>query len=313
MKSKSIEELENIINTVNHPVQRVAALLELSERFAMKDLLRSWMLAREAERDAMALGDKPSMAKANIDAANALWKLADFVSAQKHFQNALSLLEEDEHDLRANAHCGLGIVYGELKEYHYALSYFQKALEESEKARNTLRSANIRGNIGSVYHYLENYDLALEYFYNALKVFETLDYKSGIANMLNGIAGVKVYTGEFDEAKKCLDRYLEINMENDNRHGIATAKMNYGIMYYKKGDYLNALKHLEDAQEKADAWKIRSIKYELHKNFAMVFTDMGKSDMALEHYKRCFEIERETKRKELKQKAEIFKRSAEEK
>jgi tetratricopeptide (TPR) repeat protein len=309
MNKNSIEELENIISVSKNHETRVQALLELSQRYSHSDLMRSWLLARDAERDAEMIDDSTMAAKANVQSGNALWKLADYVNAQKHFMRAVELFESmEDHDGMANAFCGLGIVHGELKDYPQALEYFERALHESERVGNRKRAATQRGNIGSVLQQIEKYDEALLNFHQALEVFEELDDKPGIANMINGIAGVKVYQGKFDEAETYLERHREINIAEVNHYGIAVGYMNYGILNHKKSDYRMAVHYLEKAMLYAESEKVRSIKYKLHKCFGELYTDMGKSDKALEHYKRIFEIEKEIKAKEIKQKTEIFER-----
>ena len=274
--------------------------------------MRSWLLAREAERDAEVMGDKSLLAKAGVLAANALWKMGDYVTAQKHYIKASEYcLELNDRNGLGNALCGLGIVHASLKDYPQALNYFEKALTESEAAGNQKRSANCIGNIGSVYHYLENYTKAEAFFHKALEIHEQLNDSNGIANMLNGLAGVKVYQGNFNEAHGYLDRYMAIQTTAENNYGIATGLMNYGILYYKKSDYKQAIHFLEKAMLHADSTKVRSVKYGIHKNLADVYTDMGKSEKALEHYTHYFEIEKEMKAKEIKQKAEMFGRRKE--
>ncbi len=309
MKTKSIAELEDIVSLPGNAEKRVLALLELSSRYALSDILRAWLLSREAERDAEAINDKVSVAKANIEAGNALWKLADYMNSQKHFIKAVEYYEIlGDHDGLSNAYCGLGIVHGSLKDYTQSLYYFEHGVEESDKAGNRKRSATNRGNIGSVHLQLENYDEALKNFSQSLEVYEELNDNPGIANMLNGIAGVKVFQGKFDEAYEYLLRHNTIANELQHHYGIATGLMNLGILYSKKGDYRLALEYLEKALLHAEREKVRSMKSGIHKCFAEVYTDMGKSDQALEHYKIYFELEKELKKKEIKQKAEFFER-----
>jgi tetratricopeptide (TPR) repeat protein len=309
VKNKSTEELEAIVNDSSSPLKRVEALLELSQRIAMKDMLRSWLLAREAERDAEELEDNTLLAKANILAGNALWKMGDYMNAQKHYIKANELYGKlNDHSGLSQSFMGLGIVHGSLKDFPQALEYFERALAESELSGSIISMANAIGNIGSVHHNLDNYSKAEAFFHKALEMHEQMNEKPGIANMLNGLAGVKVYNGKFDEAISYLNRYLEIVTALENNHGIATGLMNYGILHHKKGDYRQAIDYLEKALLHAESKKVRSVKFAIHKNMADVYTDMGKSEKALEHYKHYFEIEKEIKAKEIKQKSEMFER-----
>lgn len=309
MNQKKTEDLEHIVSYSKSPSQRVRALLELSSRFALNDLMRSWMLAREAERDADVLGERKWIAKANTQAGNALWKLGDYLNAQKHFIKAVAhYIVLKDHDGLGNAYCGLGIVHGELRDYPNSLEYFKKGMHESDLAGNKVRSATNLGNIASVYLQLEEYDKALEYFEKGLALKEEQGDMYGVSNMLGGIAGVKVYQGKFDEGAEHLKRQLELCKGNENNFGIATTLMNFGILYHKKNDYRKALDYLEQALLHAESTKIRSIKGKIHKNFGEVYTDMGKSDEALEHYKVYFQLEKETRKKEVMQKTELFNR-----
>ncbi|MGE0637205.1 MAG: tetratricopeptide repeat protein [Bacteroidia bacterium] len=309
IKEKTTEQLEHIVTGSGNPQKRVEALLELSHRVALKDLLRSWLLAREAERDAEEIEDDALLAKANVYAGNALWKMGDYMAAQKHYIKATGLYAKiNDRSGLGNAFMGLGIVHGSLKDFPQALEYFERALAESELAGNHTNAANAIGNIGSVHHHLDNLSKAEAFFHKALEMHEQANEKPGIANMLNGLAGVKVYSGKFDEAMDYLNRFLEIVTVLENNHGIATGLMNYGILHHKKGDYRQALDYLEKALLHAESKKVRSVKFAIHKNMADVYTDMGKSEKALEHYKQYFAIEKELKAKEIKEKAELFDR-----
>jgi tetratricopeptide (TPR) repeat protein len=309
LKNKTTEELEHIASDSKNRIQKVHALLELSHRLALKDILRSWLLAREAGQDALELNNISLTAQAGIYAANALWKMGDYANAQNHYLKATEHYTKlNDHNGLSNALCGLGIVHGSLKDYPQALDYFERALLESEAAENHTMKANCTGNIGSVHHYLENYTKAEAYFHKALEIHEYLNDNNGIANILNGLAGVKVYTGKFDQAHEYLDRFLVLQTANENNHGIATGLMNYGILYYKKGDYHQAISYLEKSMLHADSFKVRSVKHDIHKNLADVYTDMGKSEQALEHYKHYFEIEKEIKAKDIIQKSQLLER-----
>ncbi|MCG3164836.1 MAG: Photosystem I assembly protein Ycf3 [Bacteroidia bacterium] len=309
VKENTTEELEHIVTHSPNAKQRVEALLELSHRVALKDLLRSWLLAREAERDSEELEDNLLLAKANIYAGNALWKMGDYMAAQKHYMKAAELYESlNDHSGLGSAYMGLGIVHGSLKDFPQALEYFEKALAQSEISGNTVSAANAIGNIGSIHHHLENYSKAEAFFHKALEMHEQMNEKPGIANMLNGLAGVKVYNGKFDQAVDYLNRFMDIVTAIENNHGIATGLMNFGILHHKKGDYRKAIDFLEKALLHAESKKVRSVKFAVHKNMADVYTDMGKSDNALEHYKHYFAIEKEIKAKEIKEKAELFER-----
>ena len=309
LKEKTTEELEHIVHESKIPLKRVEALLELSQRFALKDMLRSWLLAREAERDAVELENDTLLAKANVYAGNALWKMGDYMAAQKHYIKANELYGKlNDHNGLSQSFMGLGIVHGSLKDFPKALEYFERALAESEAGGNHTGAANAIGNIGSVHHNLENYSKAEAFFHKALEMHEQMNEKSGIANMLNGLAGVNVYTGKFDQALDYLSRFLDIVTALENNHGIATGLMNYGILHHKKGDYRQAIDFLENALLHAERKNVRSVKFAIHKNMADVYTDMGKSEKALEHYKHYFAIENEMKANEIKQKAELFER-----
>lgn len=309
LKAKTTEELEHIVTESGNPQKRVEALLELSQRIALKDMLRSWLLAREAERDAEELENDTLLAKANIQAGNALWKMGDYMAAQKHYIKANELYESlNDHRGLSQSFMGLGIVHGSLKDFSQALEYFERALAESELSGSIVSAANAIGNIGSVHHNLNNLSKAEAFFHKALEMHEQANEKPGIANMLNGLAGVNVYNGKFEQAINYLNRFLEIVTALENNHGIATGLMNYGILHHKKGDYRQAIDFLEKALLHAESKKVRSVKFAIHKNMADVYTDMGKSEKALEHYKHYFEIEKEMKAKEIKEKTELFER-----
>jgi tetratricopeptide (TPR) repeat protein len=309
IKDKTTEELEHIVTDSRNPVKRVEALLELSHRTALKDLLRSWLLAREAERDAEELENETLLAKANVYAGNALWKLGDYEAAQKHYMIANELYEKlNDHNGLSQSLMGLGIVHGSLTNFSLAQKYFEQALAESDLSGNITSAANAIGNIGSVHQQLNNHAKAEAFFHKALEMHEQMNDKPGIANMLNGLAGVKVYNSKFDEAKDYLNRFFELVTALENNHGIATALMNYGILHYKKGDYRQAIDYLEKALLHAESKKVRSVKINIHKHLGFVYTDMGKSQKAIEHHKHYCEIMEEAKATEIREKSELFER-----
>jgi Tfp pilus assembly protein PilF len=113
---------------------------------------------------------------------------------------------------------------------------------------------------------------------NAEKSFrEALRFKSDYADVNNNLCGLYITKNMWDEAiKEC-----KVAIESISYSSPEKAYLNMGWAYYKKSDFMNAI----DAYNKA--LMHRRDFYLAHQNLGTVYADLGKYNLAIEHFKKA--------------------------
>lgn len=308
MDKKEILELERIISYSNNQVERLMALLTLSDEIADSDFLRSWILANEAISEANQTNNRRLLGKAYMLSANALWKMADYSEARNQYEEALNIYGELEEMMGVSrAYCGIGIIYGELEDFESAGVAFKKAIDTSKAAGNEVFAATNLGNLGHVFLRFEEYDKALEAFFGAIEVYETVNYMDqGKANMYGGIAGVKVHLKKFTEGLDYLQLSLDIHRRLDNKRGIATGLRNMGEIHYRIGNFGGAIKFLNESLDLCSRTNYHSLIPEIHQMLARSYSGMGDEANATKHTRYYVDAKKLQKLERLKRQEELL-------
>ncbi len=305
MDEKKLKELEHKASYLSTGQERAETLLELSKLLSERDYLRSWSLANEAIQEAEHISNQEIIAGAHIQAASALWKLADYSSALDHYTEALNKYQllDDQHG-KSLVYCGIGIVHGELNDNDNAITFFEKAIEAATKAGNENFCGTLLNNIGFVrLHNYENEE-ALECFLKSLEIHEIYDDKLGKSNALGGAAGAYVYMRKFNMGLEYLEKALRLNQQIDNQRGIALTLMNYGETHYQLGNYTGAIQYSNRALEVAERINLISLRDKVHEIISKAYSAIGDEDSAHKHMKLYAEAEKESKAQEVQRKVE---------
>jgi tetratricopeptide (TPR) repeat protein len=88
---------------------------------------------------------------------------------------------------------------------------------------------------------------ALAFYYEALSLAEQAKDDGQVARLLNAIGDEYAIQGSYDAAEECFTRAAMICNQLGNRIVGAYISGNRGVMALKRGDYVNAQNHLQEA------------------------------------------------------------------
>jgi serine phosphatase RsbU (regulator of sigma subunit)/Tfp pilus assembly protein PilF len=227
------DSLEEVVNSKNaDDTARVKALNELGRTYMDADPVKAFNYAKQAEKIAMKLNRKKSLAQAYFIIGYCYDGLQEYNSALEYFYKALPLREEEGNKaslIRIYNH--IGIIYAYQKDYQNALKYFLKFSEVVKQIHDTLLEGNMYNNIGVIYKNLGKRNIASEYFYKALKIFQAKKVDKGIASCYTNIATLLEldldYTGSVEYNMKALALFRGMKDE----FGMTTSFINTAESY----------------------------------------------------------------------------------
>jgi diguanylate cyclase (GGDEF)-like protein len=141
----------------------------------------------------------------------------------------------------------LAYTRGLLERYQESLLDLHQAYSVAVELNQMDLVAMVNDAYGSVYGYLKDYPRAFSYYQKALSEFERLGYKDHIASVILGIASTHRYSEQWDEAEEYFNRYIEFtryapagNQLYDGNYGLA-------MTMARRGDCERALPQIRRA------------------------------------------------------------------
>ena len=184
--------------------------------------------------------------------------LEDYMSAVKYFQEALSILSDDNSNqrLRCNILIQMGRLFNRMELFDYAVSYLKEAVENNRLYADTLDMAYCNNLLGEAYVGLKNYDSAESAIKKSIALTRQIAHPDSAA-MLVSLSVLANRKGDADAALGILhsvseagrrpyfitprvaDIYIESNVldtayliahELATSSGIGNRKAGYGIL-----------------------------------------------------------------------------------
>lgn len=290
-----VQALNLAEKTHNHKV-RVDALNLLASVFSINgydttalDLLNSALnIATENEFE-----KKRANILTNIGKIHLL--LGNYPESIKYNKFAFEIFEEIDplsRDSGTNL-VNIGITYFKNSDYDNAKYYFNKALALSIKIQDfSVRSAALN-NIGFAYLSSRDYKEALAHFIDALKLAQENDNKQFEIDNLDGIAQVYESQRDFQRAIKIHVQTLKLARELKLPESEINALLGLGKNQVALKNSKKSIPYLVKALELAQTLEHPKKVFELHQLLATAYEKQNKSVLALFHYKKFHEIEKQ--------------------
>ena len=166
----------------------------------------------------------------------------------------------------------------EASTYHYL------ALELSNNNNQYLRMRSMAMNgLGNIFLALNKIEQAESYFQQALSIEKGLDNTLGEAINYANLAEAYKINNDLDSALHYYQKSLEKNIIINSDIGEAICKRAMGLIYYKKGDKIRALRLLEEAFDLMKDSKDAFHKLEVQISLAETYINIGSTSEAEPH------------------------------
>jgi len=204
---------------------------------------------------------KKYFAKKEKELGNAAYKKKEFDTALKHYNAAI---EHDPTDI--TFHNNIAAVYFERKEYDACIKQCEKGIEVGRESRADFKLiAKSLARIGNTYRKMENYKQAKFYYEKAMSEHRTPEIKTSLSEVEAKI--------KEEERRAYID---PVKAEEEKEQG---------NLYFKKGDYSNAVKHYTEAiKRNPDDPK-------LYSNRAACYTKLAAFDLGLKDCETCIKLD----------------------
>ncbi|GGO30623.1 tetratricopeptide repeat-containing diguanylate cyclase [Deinococcus humi] len=231
------------------------------------------------------------------DCFNALGALADMggdypEAARCHRQALQRRQAAGRSDQVARSLGNLGHVWSALGDHTRALHHHQQALVLFEDCAEPHNMARALINVAVTYDRLEQYDQALTLYERAIPVL--LEHGDEVLTALAqaNLALLHVKVGQAVLALPLAQAALEIFERHDVWPLTSVALLGLGLAHKSAGDLRAAQTFLWEALERSTLYQLSEIIIQAHEGLSAALRDLGDSEGALEHLRRCLDLER---------------------
>src|SRR5690606_25105144 len=183
------------------------------------------------------------------------WLMGEYEDGLEELAKAMKIATAIKaRGLEAKVLNNFGRIYRNMGDLAHALMHFESALEINETLRNELNQTINLTNISNLYYDLGDYDTALEYALKCLPIFEKNAYSSRLFAIYNTLGDIYFKMNDFDRALFYFKKTLETTADGSLNRSIANSGM--GKVYFKLGSYEKAGYYLDLALAQAKALNI---------------------------------------------------------
>ena len=177
-------------------------------------------------------------------------KVKDYIGSENTTFRALDLIENypDNQKYIYSANNNLGIIYNGLGDYHLALEYHAKALNNAESLKNPVKSGQSLNNLGVVHQKLGEHNKSISYYSRALSIDSLYNKNARLYAMLNDNLGYSEFKlGNYQVASYLFQKSLKIRDSIQHGPGIVINKLHLGEYYLESGDLFRASQYAKEA------------------------------------------------------------------
>lgn len=171
--------------------------------------------------------------KANIlnNIGNAYRNLHDLNKALNYYQQALSLVNHDKHQL-LRIYGNIGLTYKLLGDFELALDYFQSALDYAIELGDKRNECIGLEHLGNCYICLHDFSKSLPYLEKSLQIANDMDFAIAKVNVYFDYGSIAAHNQDYSEAKQYWQLSLKKSIEINYQKGISLT--NYSLSHLPK-------------------------------------------------------------------------------
>ena len=288
-----IDSLQHIVSLQQYDSTELNALLNLSNEFLRKDLLKSKVYAHQA----VALAQ--SLKKDNRVANGYQYLVAISQSSGKpdsaHYY--LGLMENlvksnpSSSKIKISYNQAAGLFYKNQGEYNKALPHMLDNLkmlpDENENRAGQLL------NLGNTYYSMGDYKNAMTFHLQALTLFEKLDSKRGQSFCLQSLGNDFFELGQYAAAKKYLLQSEKIKRELGDKRGELSSWMTLGSVYQQTNKPEISMNYFNKALVRARKLKLVTEESQILFNLGSLLKTTQKTDEASKRFSEALLLARQ--------------------
>ncbi len=236
----------------------------------------------------------------------------DYLEAIKYYNMSMELnIEQGMKNETATCLNNIGHIHLLQGNIDKAIENYQKCLDIAKSLKKRKSIANTLNSIGLCYKKKNKEKKSIEYHIKALAIFEEIDDKRGVSMVLNNLGAMKQDLADsllnidmelaqryYNQAMKYYSRSKTLSKEVNDLSSISLNNHNIGHIYYRLGQYKNAIIIGQKALEISN-----SIGYveDMERDYDflyMVHKEAGNYKKSLEMFENYSELKDSIKRKE---------------
>jgi len=209
---------------------------------------RSIAVLRQAGKQFLELGDRPSLGQALLNLGNTFEAVGDYENAAIAYQQSLKIAQAIGNQRSAAITLNnLGQVYANQAKYKEAIRLTQQSLEVSRTAQAVTTEASALLNLGSIYHAQQQRSLAQQHYTAALKLAQKTANRRLEAQALGSLGLVEEDTRNYPKAIAYLQQSLAIAQQIKQPQLIGMTLNNLGHAFYSAKQLAKAEATLREA------------------------------------------------------------------
>lgn len=187
----------------------------------------------------------------------------------------------------------IGVVYSHIGKLDSSYYFYQQALFESTKLKDSLQLAYSLNNLGDYYLQSSLYSLALEKFFESNKLFIKIGDKVGTAYSYNDIGQLYYYQQDYEKSLYYYNKSLAIRKELKDVRGIGKTLSGIAAVYEAKKDYKKALEIYQESEKNSNAAKYTKGVIYAYLGYSNIYHLLNQSNKALEYSTKALELSKQ--------------------
>lgn len=235
--------------------EKIDLLVEMTLEVRNSDAEKALEMANDIINRAKAIGYEAGIGEGLNHKGACYWLMGEYEDGLEELAQAMKIATAIKaKGLEAKVLNNFGRIYRNMGDLAHALMHFESALEINETLGNELNQTINLTNISNLYYDLGDYDTALEYALKCLPIFEKNAYSSRLFAIYNTLGDIYFKMTDFDRALFYFKKTLETTADGSLNRAIANSGM--GKVYFKLGAYEKAGDYLDRSLAQAKALNI---------------------------------------------------------
>ncbi len=285
--ARDTDSLVALLDTSLMSREQAELRLKIAEEIANSDIKGALALAKEALRQAEALGANSMVAEAKLSIGQFYDYLGVREEAIVHLLDALEIFEKlDRPREQARTIMLIGNAYWYLNQFSSAMKYYSRASAIGSALNDTVLIIGGINAKGAVYGNTGQMDSALILFREANDLARQIDSREQVILTYFNMGDVNLYNGQVDNALGIFhDLESNYDLENFSTKHLSSLYNSITLAHIKKGEIKWAKRYLEKTREVLDSYTRLTETTEYYHNCYLIDSIEGNSDSALIHYK----------------------------